>query len=240
MISQEAACWSWPNIPCTVTPTDAKMQGGKGGRQNPKTKISTLTQQLKELEEELAAVEKDCAQLDEENKALLEQAQSREAEVERERAKIARAMPPPQQAPAAAAASPQGAQVRCSACGHKSPAHRHAMSTTRVLQSKHLDSFNFVCIRSASLQSTSYIEHVSSASISVCAARSRAAGRRWHARGSTARPWRGRGPRPRHHVMPRMHIHSHARHAGGLSTPRPGAHLLSAAAAHAAHRGAVP
>lgn len=83
--------------------------GGKGGRQNPKTKISTLTQQLKELEEELAAVEKDCAQLDEENKALLEQAQSREAEVERERAKIARAMPPPQQAPAAAAASPQGA-----------------------------------------------------------------------------------------------------------------------------------
>ena len=87
--------------------------GGKGGRQNPKTKISTLTQQLKELEEELAAVEKDCAQLDEENKALLEQAQSREAEVERERAKIARAMPPPQQAPAAAAASPQGAPVRC-------------------------------------------------------------------------------------------------------------------------------
>jgi septal ring factor EnvC (AmiA/AmiB activator) len=68
--------------------------GGKGGRQNPKTKISTLTQQLKELEEELAAVEKDCAQLDEENKALLEQAQAREAEVERERAKIARAMPP--------------------------------------------------------------------------------------------------------------------------------------------------
>lgn len=88
--------------------------GGKGGRQNPKTKISTLTQQLKELEEELAAVEKDCAQLDEENKALLEQAQSREAEVERERAKIARAMPPPQQAPAAAAASPQGAPVRLS------------------------------------------------------------------------------------------------------------------------------
>jgi TolA-binding protein len=84
--------------------------GGKGGRQNPKTKISTLTQQLKELEEELAAVEKDCAQLDEENKALLEQAQAREAEVERERAKIARAMPPPQQAPAAAA-SPQGAPV---------------------------------------------------------------------------------------------------------------------------------
>lgn len=88
--------------------------GGKGGRQNPKTKISTLTQQLKELEDELAAVEKDCAQLDEENKALLEQAQSREAEVERERAKIARAMPPPQPAPAAAAASPQGAPVRAS------------------------------------------------------------------------------------------------------------------------------
>jgi len=67
--------------------------GGKTGRQNPKSKITSLNSQLAELEAELAAVERDCAQLEEENRALLEQAQEREAEVERERAKIARTMP---------------------------------------------------------------------------------------------------------------------------------------------------
>lgn len=74
----------------------ARMQGGAGGktgRQNPKSKITSLNSQLAELESELAAVERDCAQLEEENRALLEQAQEREAEVERERAKIARTMP---------------------------------------------------------------------------------------------------------------------------------------------------
>lgn len=67
--------------------------GGKTGRQNPKSKITSLNSQLAELEAELAAVERDCAQIEEENRALLEQAQEREAEVERERAKIARTMP---------------------------------------------------------------------------------------------------------------------------------------------------
>lgn len=83
--------------------------GGKAGRQNPKSKITSLNSQLAELEAELAAVERDCAQLEEENRALLEQAQEREAEVERERAKIARTMPT---ATATGSVGAQATQVR--------------------------------------------------------------------------------------------------------------------------------
>ena len=98
--------------------------GGKAGRQNPKSKITSLNSQLAELEAELAAVERDCAQLEEENRALLEQAQEREAEVERERAKIARTMPT---ATATGSVGAQATQVRIATASSQlfrtAPAH---------------------------------------------------------------------------------------------------------------------